>query len=430
MPRSSSGAGGDVAVQVAERPREEPGPERARGRPGRARRRTGCEEPVHELLGVGARRPPSRSRLARPSAARSRRRGARAASLATTSTSPTTPKTTASPSALRRARRSPAPAFGFVSVTLPKPAPSAKLGSTSATLASVRSNACGSFRSARRPKPPSSATRRGHVPGELPDQVVVEAHAELLVDRRLRLRVVAEAGRVDRLARVLGEAARCGPRSRMPRPISPGRLMTGGASSPGAIGRSASVRSPSVRARKSTSTASLFALTVSPSVAQRGDPLDLARVGRAGVALQQRLDVRVDPRQRVVRQTAQALVEGVLVEVVVAVGALERCFSCASSLAKTTMSSFTAKTVSPSLVERRARRLARLLRAQSCRSGRRARPCPWPCRATTKRARVARDRRCARGPDDERVAEHRLDVVVEAEAAARLLELLAQVPLI
>ena len=39
--------------------------------------------------------------------------------------------------------------FGFESPTVPKPAPSAKLGRTSATLASVRSNARGSLSSAR-----------------------------------------------------------------------------------------------------------------------------------------------------------------------------------------------------------------------------------------------------------------------------------------
>src|SRR3954466_4913779 len=115
-------------------------------------------------------------------------------------------------------------------------------------------------------------------------------------------------------------------RSRMPSPTSPLRLITGGASSPDAIGRSSSERSPSVRARKSTSTASSFAVTLRPTWrsaathlippeaprAGRGAPPDPAGVRRAGIVLEERLDVHVDAHQRVLRQAAQALVEAVL----------------------------------------------------------------------------------------------------------------------
>ena len=68
---------------------------------------------------------------------------------------------------------------------------------------------------------------------------------------------------------------------------------------------------------------SLFATTVAPSVRSAATHLMLRASAAAGVALQQRLEVRVDPCERVFRQTVEAIVEGVFVEVIVAVGALQ-----------------------------------------------------------------------------------------------------------
>ncbi len=84
----------------------------------------------------------------------------------------------------------------------------------------------------------------------------------------------------------------------MPSPTSPSCLITSGDSSPGAIGRSASLRSPSVRSRKSTSMLSFFATTVTPSVRSASTHLMLRASAVLGIALQQRLDVGVDPCER------------------------------------------------------------------------------------------------------------------------------------
>ena len=216
-------------------------------------------------------------------------------------------------------------------------------------------------------------------------------------------------------------------RSRIPSPISPSRSMIGGASSPGAIGRSSSDRSPSVRARKSTSIRSSSARAVMPERPQRADPLHLARIDGARVVLQDRLEVGVHAHEGAVRKALERLVEGVLVEVVVAVGALERLLQLALVTREDHHVALDREEAVAALVERRAGRLADLPRLQLVDQGRRARPRPSPCPPARSRSSCRGDRLDARGAEDDRVPEHGLQVLVVADPAARLLELPQQV---
>ena len=166
-----------------------------------------------------------------------------------------------------------------------------------------------------------------------------------------------------------------------------------------------------------------LAVTVAPTWRSARDPLHPARVARARVALQQRLDVHVDARERRVRQAAQAVVEGLLVEVVAAVGpcecALQLCFVvCEDDQVVLHREDRVAV-----LVERRARGLPGLLRLRLRHE-------------VVELVLVLRlhggddvVRRGRGGPHDDRVAEHRLYVVVEAHAAGGLLELLQKAAL-
>jgi hypothetical protein len=142
----------------------------------------------------------------------------------------------------------------------------------------------------------------------------------------------------------------------------------------------------------------------------------------ARVGLQERLDVRVDPHQRGVRQAAQPFFEGALVEVVVAVDALEGALQLPLVVREHHEVVLHGEHRVPDLVQRRAGGLARLLRLLARNEVVELVLVLGPDRRDEVVVRLGRDGLRARGAHHQRVAEHGLHVVVEVQAAARLLD--------